>query len=97
MLFSVTTENQFGQELSIDRQCIFKKNIKAVLISEVSAISTDFNSRFFQLSEGATMDASYVQELDGIIKEARTIANHLKQKRENLKQRFTVIANSLQS
>lgn len=43
------------------------------------------------------MDASYVQELDGILKEARTLENHLKQKRESLKQRFTVIANSLQS
>ncbi|XP_061224333.1 testis-expressed protein 12 isoform X1 [Neopsephotus bourkii] len=53
--------------------------------------------RFFQLSERAAMDASYVQELDGILKEARTIENHLKQKRESLKQRFIVIANSLQS
>ncbi|NWS60545.1 TEX12 protein, partial [Chunga burmeisteri] len=52
---------------------------------------------FFQLSERAAMDASYVQELDGILKEARTIENHLKQKRESLKQRFTVIANTLQS
>ncbi|XP_010157270.1 PREDICTED: testis-expressed sequence 12 protein [Eurypyga helias] len=49
------------------------------------------------LSERAAMDASYVQELDGILKEARTIENHLKQKRESLKQRFTVIANTLQS
>ncbi|XP_064029270.1 testis-expressed protein 12 [Pogoniulus pusillus] len=53
--------------------------------------------RFFQLSERAAMDASYVQELDGILKEARTIENHLKQKREALKQRFAVIANALQS
>ncbi|KFR05179.1 Testis-expressed sequence 12 protein, partial [Nipponia nippon] len=50
---------------------------------------------FFQLSERAAMDASYVQELDGILKEARTIENHLKHKRESLKQRFTVIANTL--
>ncbi|XP_010132222.1 PREDICTED: testis-expressed sequence 12 protein [Buceros rhinoceros silvestris] len=49
------------------------------------------------LSESAAMDASYVQELDGILKEARTIENHLKQKRESLKQRFTVLANTLQS
>ncbi|NXT00220.1 TEX12 protein, partial [Jacana jacana] len=53
------------------------------------------NLIFFQLSERAAMDASYVQELDGILKEARTIENHLKQKRESLKQRFTVIANTL--
>ncbi|KFP99565.1 Testis-expressed sequence 12 protein, partial [Leptosomus discolor] len=50
---------------------------------------------FFQLSERAAMDASYVQELDGILKEARTIENNLKQKRESLKQRFAVIANTL--
>ncbi|KFU97399.1 Testis-expressed sequence 12 protein, partial [Pterocles gutturalis] len=50
---------------------------------------------FFQLSERAAMDASYVQELDGILKEARTIETHLKQKRESLKQRFTVITNTL--
>ncbi|KFV42425.1 Testis-expressed sequence 12 protein, partial [Gavia stellata] len=50
---------------------------------------------FFHLSERAAMDASYVQEIDGILKEARTIENHLKQKRESLKQRFTVIANTL--
>ncbi|KFP25925.1 Testis-expressed sequence 12 protein, partial [Colius striatus] len=50
---------------------------------------------FFQLSERAAMDASYVQELDGILKEARTIESHLKQKRESLKQRFTVIATTL--
>ncbi|XP_025063441.1 testis-expressed protein 12 [Alligator sinensis] len=49
------------------------------------------------LSERAVMDASYVQELDGILKEARTIENHLKQKRESLRERFTVIANTLKS
>ncbi|KAM6115669.1 LOW QUALITY PROTEIN: testis-expressed protein 12 [Phoenicopterus ruber ruber] len=73
-------------------------NGDAVLSSEkVNGFSIDFNYRFFQLSERAAMDASYVQELDGILKEARTIENHLKQKRESLKQRFTVIANTLQS
>uniref|UniRef100_A0A8C2TPI7 Uncharacterized protein n=1 Tax=Coturnix japonica TaxID=93934 RepID=A0A8C2TPI7_COTJA len=46
---------------------------------------------------GSEMDASYVQELDGILKEARTLENHLKQKKESLKQRFAVIANTLQS
>ncbi|NXH69927.1 TEX12 protein, partial [Hydrobates tethys] len=67
-----------------------------VLSSEkVNGFSIDFNYRLFQLSERAAMDASYVQELDGILKEARTIENHLKQKRESLKQRFTVIANTL--
>ncbi|XP_010182083.1 PREDICTED: testis-expressed sequence 12 protein [Mesitornis unicolor] len=49
------------------------------------------------LSERAAMDASYVQELDEILKEAKTIENHLKQKRESLKQRFAAITNTLQS
>ncbi|NXF35553.1 TEX12 protein, partial [Nyctibius bracteatus] len=68
-------------------------NVVRKLMALVLILTTDF----FQLSERAAMDASYVQELDGILKEARTIENHLKQKRESLKQRFTVIANTLQS
>ncbi|NXS67324.1 TEX12 protein, partial [Pandion haliaetus] len=67
------------------------------LEKKVNGISIDFNYRFFQFSERAAMDASYVQELDGILKEAKTIENHLKQKRESLKQRFTVITTTLQS
>ncbi|KFP37448.1 Testis-expressed sequence 12 protein, partial [Chlamydotis macqueenii] len=66
-------------------------NVVRKLMVLVLILTTDF----FQLSERAAMDASYVQELDGILKEARTIENHLKQKRESLKQRFTVIANTL--
>ncbi|XP_065594432.1 testis-expressed protein 12 [Cyrtonyx montezumae] len=49
------------------------------------------------LRQRAAVDASYVQELDGILKEARTLENHLKQKKESLKQRFAMIANTLQS
>ncbi|NXX61017.1 TEX12 protein, partial [Scopus umbretta] len=67
---------------------VVRKRVALVLI---------LTTHFFQLSERAAMDASYVQELDGILKEARTIENHLKQKRESLKQRLTVIANTLQS
>ncbi|NXP04312.1 TEX12 protein, partial [Thinocorus orbignyianus] len=67
-----------------------EKVVRELMVS-VLILTTDF----FQLSERAAMDASYVQELDGILKEARTIENHLKQKRESLKQRFTVIANTL--
>ncbi|XP_027590293.2 testis-expressed protein 12 isoform X2 [Pipra filicauda] len=52
--------------------------------------------RFFHLSETAAMEASCVQELEGILKEARDIDEDLKQKRESLKQRFTVMANTLQ-
>ncbi|NXN41192.1 TEX12 protein, partial [Rhinoptilus africanus] len=72
-----------------------EKALNVLSSEKVNGVSIDFNYRFFQLSERAAMDASYVQELDGILKEARTIENHLKQKRESLKQRFTVIANTL--
>ncbi|KFO11999.1 Testis-expressed sequence 12 protein, partial [Balearica regulorum gibbericeps] len=65
------------------------------VVSKLMALILILTRDFFQLSERAATDASYVQELDGILKEARTIENHLKQKRESLKQRFTVIANTL--
>lgn len=47
------------------------------------------------LSERAAVDASYINELDGLFKEANTIENFLLQKREFLKQRFTAITNTL--
>ncbi|XP_066190737.1 testis-expressed protein 12 [Sylvia atricapilla] len=49
------------------------------------------------ISSRAALDSSHVQELDGILREARAMDNNLKQKREKLKQRFAVIANSLQN
>ncbi|XP_036848656.1 testis-expressed protein 12 [Manis javanica] len=47
------------------------------------------------LSERAAVDASYIVEIDGLFKEASAIENFLIQKRELLRQRFTVIANTL--
>ncbi|XP_059036612.1 testis-expressed protein 12 isoform X5 [Mustela lutreola] len=47
------------------------------------------------LRQRAAVDASYIDELDGLFKEANTIENFLIQKRELLRQRFTVIANTL--
>ncbi|XP_068936503.1 testis-expressed protein 12 [Petaurus breviceps papuanus] len=49
------------------------------------------------LRERAAVDASYIEEFDAIFKEASTLENLLKQKRESLRQRFTMIANTLQS
>ncbi|XP_034281156.1 testis-expressed protein 12 [Pantherophis guttatus] len=49
------------------------------------------------LSERAAMDASYVEELEGILKEACSIENHLKLKRENLRHSFAAIAGPLQN
>ncbi|EDL25741.1 testis expressed gene 12, isoform CRA_a [Mus musculus] len=43
----------------------------------------------------AAVDASYIDEIDGLFKEANIIENFLVQKREFLKQRFTVITNTL--
>ncbi|XP_053308428.1 testis-expressed protein 12 [Spea bombifrons] len=48
------------------------------------------------LSERSAVDASYVQEFDEILKEAKCLEIHLKQKRENLRNRLTMIANTLQ-
>ncbi|NXE10522.1 TEX12 protein, partial [Lophotis ruficrista] len=79
-------------------QSLYKPEpLEKVLNGNLRVLVLILTTDFFQLSERAAMDASYVQELDGILKEARTIENHLKQKRESLKQRFTVIANTLQS
>ncbi|XP_053143505.1 testis-expressed protein 12 [Hemicordylus capensis] len=49
------------------------------------------------LSERAAMDASYVEELEGILKEASSIENHLKSKRERLRHRFAAITGTLQN
>lgn len=43
------------------------------------------------------MDASYVEELEGILKEACSIEHHLKLKRENLRHSFAAIAGPLQN
>ncbi|KAL6031049.1 hypothetical protein STEG23_030887 [Scotinomys teguina] len=47
------------------------------------------------LSERAAVGASYIDQLDGLFKEANVIENFLEQKKEFVKQRFTVIANTL--
>ncbi|XP_075404876.1 testis-expressed protein 12 [Tenrec ecaudatus] len=47
------------------------------------------------LSERAAVDASYIDEIDELFKEANTIENFLIQRREFLRERFIVIANTL--
>ncbi|XP_050570945.1 testis-expressed protein 12 [Cygnus atratus] len=79
-------------------QSLYKPEPLEEVLNEMNKEIKNLLSKYAHiLSERAAMDASYVQELDGILKEARTLENHLKQKRESLKQRFTVIANTLQS
>ncbi|KAM9175276.1 testis-expressed protein 12 [Mergus octosetaceus] len=83
---------------SASSQSLYKPEPLEEVLTEMNKEIKNLLSKYAQiLSERAAMDASYVQELDGILKEARTLENHLKQKRESLKQRFTVIANTLQS
>lgn len=69
-------------------------SIKNTLIICLDFI-TCFNINFFPISERAAVDASYIDEIDGLFKEANIIENFLVQKREFLKQRFTVITNTL--
>ncbi|XP_010010861.1 PREDICTED: testis-expressed sequence 12 protein [Nestor notabilis] len=84
--------------LSEGSQSLCKPEQLEKVLNEMNKEITNLLSRYAHiLSERAAMDASYIQELDGILNEARTIENHLKQKRESLKERFTVIANTLQS
>ncbi|XP_010085728.1 PREDICTED: testis-expressed sequence 12 protein [Pterocles gutturalis] len=83
---------------SEDLQSLHKPEPLEKVLNEMNKEIKNLLSKYGHiLSERAAMDASYVQELDGILKEARTIETHLKQKRESLKQRFTVITNTLQS
>ena len=67
------------------------------MIVSLDVITIQFNVKtfFFLISERAAVDASYIDEIDGLFKEANTIENFLIQKRELLRQRFTVIANTL--
>ncbi|XP_007536666.1 testis-expressed protein 12 isoform X2 [Erinaceus europaeus] len=70
-----------------------------VLEKDLSDMSKEINvmmSAYAKLlSERATVDAAYIDEIEGLFKEANIIENFLIQKRELLRQRFTVIANSL--
>uniref|UniRef100_A0A672V6V1 Testis expressed 12 n=1 Tax=Strigops habroptila TaxID=2489341 RepID=A0A672V6V1_STRHB len=83
--------------LSEGSQSLCKPEQLEKVLNEMNKEITNLLSKYAHILRRAAMDASYIQELDGILKEARTIENHLKQKRESLKQRFTVIANTLQS
>ncbi|XP_021231480.1 testis-expressed protein 12 [Numida meleagris] len=84
--------------LSEGLQSLYKPEPLEQLLNEMNKEIKNLLTKYAHiLSERAAMDASYVQELDGILKEARTLENHLKQKKESLKQRFTMIANTLQS
>ncbi|XP_072774205.1 testis-expressed protein 12 [Taeniopygia guttata] len=83
---------------SEDSQSLLKTESLEKVLNEISKEMNNLLSKYADtISARIALDSSYVQELDEILKEARAIENHLKQKREKLKQRFAVIANSLQS
>ncbi|XP_057897385.1 testis-expressed protein 12 [Melospiza georgiana] len=83
---------------SEDSQSLFKTEPLEKVLNEISKEINNLLSKYADtISARIALDSSYVQELDEILKEARAIEKHLKQKREKLKQRFAVIANSLQS
>ncbi|XP_010217719.1 PREDICTED: testis-expressed sequence 12 protein [Tinamus guttatus] len=85
-------------EFSEGSQSLYKSEPLEKVLNEMNKEIKNLLSKYAQiLSDRAAMDASYVQELDEILREAKAIENHLLQKRESLKQRFTVITNTLQS
>lgn len=67
------------------------------VLNEMNKEINFFLGKFAQiLSERTAVDSSYIHEFDEIIKEARGIETQLKQKRESLRNRLTMIANTLQ-
>ncbi|XP_030077286.1 testis-expressed protein 12 [Microcaecilia unicolor] len=71
---------------------IFEKVIKD-MNKEMDIILAKYAQIF---GEKRSVDASYIQELDEILKEARATESQLKQKRESLRNRLTMIATTLQ-
>ncbi|XP_023797187.1 testis-expressed protein 12 [Cyanistes caeruleus] len=81
---------------SEDSQSLSKTESLEKVLNEVNKEMNNLLTKYADvISARTTLDSSYVQELDEILKEARATENHLKQKREKLKQRFAVIANTL--
>ncbi|XP_005378170.1 PREDICTED: testis-expressed sequence 12 protein [Chinchilla lanigera] len=80
-----------------DYSALFYKDV--ALEKELNDVGKEINLMFFTyakiLSERAALDASYINEIDGLFKEADTIENFLIEKRELLRQRLTVIADTL--
>ncbi|XP_053546900.1 testis-expressed protein 12-like [Bombina bombina] len=80
--------------------CLSDSSKDADIETLMKDISNDINLHFAKyakaLSERSAVDASYIQEFNEILKEARSVEVHLKQKRESLRNRLTMIANKLQ-
>ncbi|XP_060106894.1 testis-expressed protein 12 [Heteronotia binoei] len=84
--------------LSESSQLAYKTEALETVLNDTSKEISVLISKYARmLSERAAMDASYVEELEGILKETVSVENHLKMKQESLQQRFAAIANPLQS
>ncbi|XP_075046426.1 testis-expressed protein 12 isoform X1 [Mixophyes fleayi] len=70
-------------------------DIEAVMKDLSKEINLLFCNYAKTLRERSVVDAQYVHEFDELIKEARSVEIQLKQKRESLKNRLTMIANNL--
>ncbi|XP_063292734.1 testis-expressed protein 12 [Pelobates fuscus] len=71
-------------------------DIESIIKDLSKEINLFFSKYARTLSEQSVVDASYVQEFDEILKEARSLEGHLKEKRESLRSQLTVIAKTLQ-
>ncbi|XP_062995498.1 testis-expressed protein 12 [Elgaria multicarinata webbii] len=84
--------------LSESSQSLHKTEAVEKVLNDTSKEINALLSKYANiLSERAAMDASFVEELQGILKEASSVEHHLKLKRENLRHRFAAIAGPLQS
>ncbi|XP_077161664.1 testis-expressed protein 12 [Paroedura picta] len=84
--------------LSESSQLAYKSEALEMVLNDTSKeISILISKYAHMLSERAAMDASYVEEFEGILKEAASVENHLKLKQESLRQRLAAIASPLQS
>ncbi|XP_043851901.1 LOW QUALITY PROTEIN: testis-expressed protein 12 [Dromiciops gliroides] len=76
----------------------YKAEVLEKVLSDMSKEINLLLNKYAQiLRQRAAVDASTLKMFDAICKEASTLENLLKRKRENLRQRFTMIANTLQS
>uniref|UniRef100_A0A2H6MUQ2 Uncharacterized protein n=2 Tax=Micrurus carvalhoi TaxID=3147026 RepID=A0A2H6MUQ2_9SAUR len=79
-------------------QKFYKNDTLETILKDTGKEINALLSKYAQvLSERTAVDASYVEELEGILKEAYSIEHHLKLKRENLRHSFAAIAGPLQN
>ncbi|CAI5762771.1 Testis expressed 12 [Podarcis lilfordi] len=84
--------------LSESSQAVLKTEALEKVLNDTSKEINILLSKYVHiLRQRAAMDASYVEELGGILKEAGSIEYHLRLKWENLKHRIAAMTGPLQS